>query len=102
MGNVYHAFDHEYELYVEEHTGGRYHVVLNVYAEREPVVLHAYSAKEEAIAAAQTFPKLYRIAQQRGFRLDGQYFEHPDGRSVHVSFAMEPGTTTDRFMKVLV
>lgn len=102
MGNVYHTFDHQYELYVEETAHKRYHVVINIYAEREPIVLHAYSSKEEAIAVAQTFPKLYRIAQQRGFELSGQYFEHPDGRSVHVSFATEPGTTPDRFMKVLI
>ncbi|MEF3301544.1 hypothetical protein [Paenibacillus sp. GYB003] len=102
MGNVYHTFDHRYELYVEETAGGRYHVVINLYSEREPIVLHAYAGKTEAIAAAQSFPKLYRIAEQRGFELAGQYFEHPDGKSVHVSFAMEPGTTPDRFMKVLL
>ncbi|RKN84217.1 hypothetical protein [Paenibacillus ginsengarvi] len=102
MGNVYHTFDHRYELYVEEASNRRYHVVINLYSERQPVVLHAYSGKEEAIAAAQTFPKLYRIAEQKGFILDGQSFEHPDGRSVHVSFAMEPGTTPDQFMKVLL
>ncbi|GAA3404406.1 hypothetical protein ACFFNY_26720 [Paenibacillus hodogayensis] len=102
MGNVFHAFDHRYELYVEETAARRYHVVINLYAEPEPIVLHAYPNKEEAIGVAQTFPKLYRIAQQKGYELAGQYFEHPDGRSVHVSFAMEPGTTPDRFMKVLV
>lgn len=102
MGNVFHAFDHQYELYVEETAARRYHVIINIYSEAEPIVLHAYPIKEDAIAAAQTFPKLYRTAQQRGFRLAGQYFEHADGRSVHVSFAMEPGTTPDKFMKVLL
>lgn len=102
MGNVYHAFDHQYELYVEE-TGQRgYHVTIKLYAGTRPIVLHAYTDKQAAINAAQTFPKLYRTAQQRGFLLEGQYFEHPDGRSVHVSFAMEPGMTPDQFMKVLL
>lgn len=102
MGNVFHAFDHRYELYVEETAALRYHVVIQLYAMPEPIVLHAYSNKAEAIAVAQSFPKLYRIAQQKGFELAGQYFEHPDGRSVHVSFATEPGATPDQFMKVLL
>lgn len=102
MGNVYHAFDYGYELYVEEGPAQRYHVVIHEYKEGGPVVLHAYPDKETAIAAAKSFPKLYRTAMQRGFRLKGQYFEHPSGKSVHVSFAMEPGTTTDQFMKVLL
>lgn len=102
MGNVFHAFDHQYELYVEETAARKYYVVINMYSEPEAIVLHAYPIKEDAIAAAQTFPKLYRIAQQKGFSLAGQYFEHPDGRSVHVSFAMAPGTTPDKFMKILL
>lgn len=102
MGNVFHAFDHQYELYVEETASKRYYVTINLYSQPAPIVLHAYSSKEEAIAAAHSFPKLYRTAQQRGFNLSGQYFEHPSGKSVHVSFAMEPGTTPDKFMKVLL
>ncbi|MDF2721403.1 MAG: hypothetical protein K0Q59_1078 [Paenibacillus sp.] len=102
MGNVYHTFDLHYELYVEETASMRYYVTMNVYSQPAPVVLHAYSSKEQAIAAAQLFPKLYRTAQQKGFVLSGQYFEHSSGKSVHVSFAMEPGTTPDKFMKILV
>lgn len=102
MGNVYHAFDLDYELYVEESSAQKYYVVMKVYAEEQPVVLHAYSTKVEAIAAAQAFPKLYRTARLKGFELNGQYFEHPSGKSVHVSFAMEPGASPDKFMKILI
>jgi hypothetical protein len=101
MGNVFHAYDHDYEIYVEQ-IGNMYHVVKKSYTAASPVVLHAYAGKEEAIASARIFPKLHRIAVQRGYQLDGQFFRHSDGRSVHVSFAMEPGMSADRFMKLLM
>lgn len=102
MGNVFHAFDHDFELYVEESAMRRYHLVLKWYNDNSPAVLHAYSSKDEAISAARMFPKLLRTAQQKGYRLAGQYFEHPSGRSVHISFAVEPGMSQDKFMKVLL
>ncbi|MEI7027276.1 hypothetical protein [Paenibacillus sp. y28] len=97
MKEIYHAYQHGYELYVKS-GGNGFHVVHVPFASsRGETVLHVFPTAVEAVAAAKRFPELEQTARIRGFVLEGGRFAHSDGRSVDVSFAMDPRLTVEQF-----
>lgn len=101
MARLFHAFHHDYEIHVEQTAEPRFNVVMTPYANRKPIVLHAYATAAEAEAAARKFPACYQTAAVKGFALQDKYFVNGSGKSVHISFAMDLGLTLERFRSVL-
>lgn len=101
MSQLHHSYHATYELSVERSGGG----CLLIYEPyRQPSVripLHEFVSAEDANAAAKRFPELLQHAELQGYSLNGPSFVHSSGRSVHVSFAFEPGMTLNRFRELL-
>jgi len=98
---LFHSYHHHYEIMVEETPERQFHVIYTPYAGSKPVVLQAYTAAADAEAAARRFPAYLQLAELKGYRLEDKYFVHSSGRSVHVSFAMDPRMTREKFRAIL-
>jgi hypothetical protein len=57
--------------------------------------------EHHAIEGAKQFPAFYEIAMEQGFRMGQTGFEHPDGRDIHYSFAMDLDRTAESFKQLL-
>lgn len=103
MKNHYHSFHHHYELLVQESPSNQYWVVMKLDRVTPPteIVLHEYRYKDMAITAATIFPELYQFAQVKGFTLEDKYFVNSQGKSIHISFAMESTMTLEQFRAIL-
>lgn len=101
MTPLFHSYHHHYEIFVEQTPERQFHVIYTPYASRKAVVLQAYAAAADAKAAARRFPAYLQLAEMKGYRLEDKFFVHGSGKSVHVSFAMDPRMTREQFRTIL-
>lgn len=63
-------------------------------------ILDTFSSKENAIKAAEQFPEMYIIAQEKGYILSGTEFVNKDIR-LHISHALDLDTNPTYFASLL-
>jgi hypothetical protein len=98
---TFNSFHSDYELTVRK-MGSSYMVILTSYAPvHQEAVLHAYPVEQEAVQAAKQFPARYQLAKVRGYVLEDQYFQHANGKSIHISFAMDLSISNEKFRSFL-
>jgi len=102
LERVYRSNHHQYDMEVHKTADDSYLVVkvgpINV---GNGHILTRRESKEDAIRAAEQFPKMYAIAQQEGFGLNDEDFVHSDGRKVWISYAFDIDRSEDNFRRLL-
>jgi hypothetical protein len=82
--------------------GNSFMVIRTSYAPiHQESVLHAFPGEQEAVKAAKQFPARYQLAKVRGYVLEDQYFQHANGKSIHISFAMDLSISNEKFRSIL-
>jgi hypothetical protein len=104
MKLIYKSDHKTYRLNVEKSPDEHYFLVferltLNNSGNRS--TLDSFELVDSAIKASKHFPKMYKIAQEKGYTLSGKEFVNQEGRRVHVSLALDLDATPEYFASLL-